>query len=629
MANKVLGIEIGQNLTRVVEIDYKAKKPKIYNIFNFPTPQDMMRDGAIENPGMFRSTLLGRLKEKHISTNKVIFVLNSARIASREVEIPLVKEKQIQSMIAMNASDYFPVDLSQYKLVHEIIDKVDTPEEKKLRLSVLAVPNDLILSYQQLAAACKLQIVGLDYTGNAIKQLMSREIPGEVKATVKIDETTTILTIMDGENVKLQRVLNYGLSDAIEEIMDSEVFGEYLSFTDAMDVARRKTCLSISGDTGPSNPTPNMAPGMQPGMAPGQPEMAPGQPGMQAYGQPAPQQPVERDVNGREVDSEKLRRLRGDVTSSLYSLISGLSRVIDYYQSRNLERPIERIFLIGLGADFSGLSKLLTSELNFKVVAIQQFDGIVLGKNVNQAEAKIAEYFTCIGSSLSPLPILGNEKKVVPMAKSPDPSNQRVRRGQNGEPVEVVEDEGEHESYGIPLLVFGGCVLIAVGLVAYGIFSNLMLSSDNMTLKTQVDDLAYAQDVYDTYVQTQADYEWTKLVDNKASNKNDELVSFIEELEAKMPSEINVINFSATTEGVVLNVSVGSKEAVADVVAQLRTFDSIVVTSISAIVEETDETGATSVEFSVGCTYVPSIEDDTENAEDSANTEKTQTEEVQ
>ena len=180
MANKVLGIEIGQNLTRVVEIDYKAKKPKIYNIFNFPTPQDMMHDGAIENPGMFRSTLLGKLKEKHISTNKVIFVLNSARIASREVEIPLVKEKQIQSMIAMNASDYFPVDLSQYKLVHEIIDKVDTPEEKKLRLSVLAVPNDLILSYQQLAAACKLQIVGLDYTGNAIKQLMSREIPGEV-----------------------------------------------------------------------------------------------------------------------------------------------------------------------------------------------------------------------------------------------------------------------------------------------------------------------------------------------------------------------------------------------------------------------------------------------------------------
>ena len=35
MANKVLGIEIGQNLTRVVEIDYKVKNPKIYNMFRF------------------------------------------------------------------------------------------------------------------------------------------------------------------------------------------------------------------------------------------------------------------------------------------------------------------------------------------------------------------------------------------------------------------------------------------------------------------------------------------------------------------------------------------------------------------------------------------------------------------
>ena len=37
MANRVLGIEIGENLTRVVEIDYKAKNPKIYNMFGFPS----------------------------------------------------------------------------------------------------------------------------------------------------------------------------------------------------------------------------------------------------------------------------------------------------------------------------------------------------------------------------------------------------------------------------------------------------------------------------------------------------------------------------------------------------------------------------------------------------------------
>ena len=64
MANRVLGIEIGENLTRVVEIDYKAKNPKIYNMFGFPTPPGMIDDGVVQPDGMFRSILYSKLKEE-------------------------------------------------------------------------------------------------------------------------------------------------------------------------------------------------------------------------------------------------------------------------------------------------------------------------------------------------------------------------------------------------------------------------------------------------------------------------------------------------------------------------------------------------------------------------------------
>ena len=75
MANRVLGIEIGENLTRVVEIDYKAKNPKIYNMFGFPTPPGMIDDGVVQPDGMFRSILYSKLKEKKIATKKAVFVL--------------------------------------------------------------------------------------------------------------------------------------------------------------------------------------------------------------------------------------------------------------------------------------------------------------------------------------------------------------------------------------------------------------------------------------------------------------------------------------------------------------------------------------------------------------------------
>ena len=47
MAGKVLSMEIGQGMTRVVEVDYQAKAPKIYNAFSLETPKDMVQDGVI------------------------------------------------------------------------------------------------------------------------------------------------------------------------------------------------------------------------------------------------------------------------------------------------------------------------------------------------------------------------------------------------------------------------------------------------------------------------------------------------------------------------------------------------------------------------------------------------------
>ena len=577
MANKVLGIEIGQNITRVVEIDFKIKKnPKIYNIFDFATPQDMMSEGVIQDVSMFRSLLASKLKENKISTKKALFVLNSARIATREVEIPAVKDKQIKEMIKMNASDYFPVDLEQYQLVHEILERVEGEAEKKIRVSVIAVPKDLIRSYELLANACKLQLVGLDYTGNAIKQLMLREIPGEVKATVKIDENMTILTVMDGEQVKLQRIINYGIAEAIEEIQDSEVFGEYLSFTQAMDIARRRTCFSLRNDT------------------------------------PAEEQ---RTVGADEnyVDADTLHRLRGNVTVALSSLISSLSRVIDYYNSRNIERPIEKIFLIGMGADFSGLSKLLTAELNYKIIPLQQFEGILINRNLKTSNFKVAEYFTCIGASINPLDIISGVKPTKGKK-----TKVTTREGADGEIIEV-EEAGT--SYGAPLLVCGLCIIASIGLVAYSIFSNLVLKTENVTLQNQVNELSYAQELCDTYNSTKSVYEWAKALDAQTFNRNNELVSFIEELEKKMPSEVQILSLSASTAGIDFSITVKSKEAAADVISQLRTFDSIDITSVSTITDSKDDTGASEINFSVTCQYV-AIVDNTESDEAAQETQQ-------
>ena len=484
MANKVLGIEIGQNLTRVVEIDYKVKNPKIYNMFSFATPPDMVTDAGVEVNSIFKAMLQSKLKENHISTNKAIFVLNSARIANREIEIPFVKDNKIKDLITANASDYFPVDLSQYQLVHEVLDRYGEGDSKKIKVSVLAVPNEIIRSYRFLAENCKLTLMGLDYTGNAIKQLMLKEIPEDVKVTIKIDESVSILTIMDGEHVVLQRIINYGIGEGVEAIQDSELFGEYLSFIEAMDVARRRTLLQS-----------RFGQDMQPVAE-------------------NPEQGVPQQEQAGDIDSEKLAKLKEYMTDSMQMLVGSIARVLDYYTSRNSEKTIEKIYLTGMGADFSGLSRLMSNELNQKVVSLQQFEGLSLHKNINITNVKLAEFFTCIGCALDPLPIYGGDKKGRP------------KKGEDAgfEGAEAAEKE---ESLTGALILMAIFIIGAIGMAAYGIFGNLVLKADNVTLQSKIDELSYAQETADEYNIVKAEHDWIKQLDDVTVSENNNLVAFI------------------------------------------------------------------------------------------------------
>ena len=97
---------------------------------------------------------------------------------------------------------------------------------------------------------------------------------------------------------------------------------------------------------------------------------------------------------------------------------------------------------------------------------------------------------------------------------------------------------------------------------------------------------------------------------------NNKLTSLIEEFEEKMPSEIRILSLSASDSSINLSITVDSKPAVADVIMQLRTFDSIALGSISTISDGKDETGNGSVSFTLTCTYVDTATEETEATQD-------------
>ncbi len=315
---RVLSIEIGSDLTHVIEVDYKTKNSKVYKVCSFQTPLGVIGESGVRKNEEFRNALQTKLAAHGIQTKKAIFVVNSGKIANREVEIPLVKEKMIKDLLNANASEYFPVDLAQYQLVFRSISDPVLEADKRKRIFVYAVPNDLVSSYEELSAFCSLELVGLDYVGNSVYHAMHKSAKEDLACTVKIDDTATMITIINGGEVELQRTIYYGYGSLVELVTESQVF-ESKGYANAREVLRKERCLSL----------------------------------------------------GAEDETTELGALRVEATELLSDLISNVGRVVDYYISRNIGLEFNNIVLIGNGAVIKGLDKLMSQELNIPCVVLK------------------------------------------------------------------------------------------------------------------------------------------------------------------------------------------------------------------------------------------------------------------
>lgn len=554
MATRVLSIEIGTSLTKVAELDFKGKRAKLYSSFVILTPPNMMNaEGEVNVSDVFTAQLNSELQERGIGTKSVVFVVNSSRVISRTITIPAIKENRIYDFVMANASDYFPYSLDGYKVSCEVDGRLEENGVKKLQVTVNCMPLSIVGAYEALAASMGFSLVGLDYAGNALKKMMLSEIQEDIKITFKMEETSTIITVIEDGKVQFQRTANYGIDEILEIVKKSELFGDKLSDLDALNVLERKTLMfKRLDDTYLTD--------------------------------------VSERTADSEIDSVKLQQLRTEITTSLSPLVGNINKILELYD-REKNKKIEKIYLIGLGSVCSGLSKLLTSELGIKVVAQQQIIRASVYEDTGKMAAKVAEFFTNCGATMEPLSVLFAEKK------------EEKGKGKNG----VANVSGDKESYTVPIIVCGVCVIAAIALGAFSIISNAILKATNHSLQTQIDNLAYIDEIVATYDATCADYAWAVTVDENSSSDNDNLVAVINELEEKMPSEINILTLSASEESLTLNITVSKKAVVADVIRQLRTFESFTVGNLSTISEEEDDAGVASVSFSIDCTYVPSV----------------------
>lgn len=553
MNNRVLSIEISNSFTKICEIDYKVKKPKVYKVLTVETPEGVVVDGMLQPTQEYADHLVNALGTNGIHTKRVIFTISSTRVASREVQIPNVKANKIEALVKTNANDYFPVDLTQYEIGHYLAGGLT--EEGKLRVMALAVPKALLNSYYQLAQMCGWEVECFDYSSNSLYQILRDEKSEKVTMMIKIDENNTIVTVLSAGKVLLQRTVAYGVQDAIETMIASGAYAVNDPMS-AVEHFQKKTCLNRVLHQGDKLWEENAG------------------------------RWEDEDAGNVEVTAARQK-----ITATLEPLIVGVNRVIDFYDSRNGDTPIERTYVTGLGGSFSGMSKLFTNCLERKVHTLSDMeDKIGMSKAIRSTRP--AAYISCLGAVLAPVGLI-------------DKSQQKAKG------MTVVSGTN-YTFVSVAVLVLG--VILSIAMAVTSLTRYFGTVAENVALQARVEELQPAQAVYNDYLATAAQYDKYQYLYEYTENPNENLVEFINELEQILPSSFWTNSFSSDMEGISMSVTVEGKAAAARTILNIRNMESIEDVQISNITDAQNELGESAVTFSITGTYAD-IHADSEEAE--------------
>ena len=526
---KFLNIEIDTAQLRVAEVDSRGQR--IFRCFVIPVPLGAVDDGQIRDTKSLGNLLKTELTAHGIKTKKAFFVAGSSRIASREVRIPFVKKDRIQSIIQENATDYFPIDISNYVISYTIIN-IETSEQegtgtvKQYHLMVYAAPTSISAAFSEVAEVAGLNMTGIGYTGDSVYSAVKDTFADGVHMLFKIEYNTTSISIIKNGDLALQRTVNYGVDGAIETVRSFPVFGEDLTQAEAIDLLYDERCVHDTLTwTG---------------------------------------------YIGTDPQEEILENAKAEVTESFRYMVGNISRIMDYYISRNTETVFTSIQICGLGAGIKGVRRMLSNELG------QQVEVVYALKNCTHPEFPKEEGLYLYASAFA-----------------------AMRSGLNLMEKNSRKKKENKDSLSGAVLVCAVGVIAGVALAGAGVANRLYQQHMQDHLNQRISEESSIEEIYNTYTSAKANYENYQRMYQYTNTPNEGLKTFLEEMEQKMPSDITVETFSSNGTQVSFSMRVSSKSAAANTLMQLRTFESLATVTTTGLDEAEDGT----VSMSVICTY--------------------------
>ncbi|AHM56930.1 hypothetical protein EAL2_c16350 [Peptoclostridium acidaminophilum DSM 3953] len=226
MRKKLVGIDIGSHNIKLVagKINKGMFEADGYEIIKTPAGA-FLEDGTLNlevffgsNP--FEDELSEAVARLGCKNGECFLSLSSSALIIRERKFPPASNKEIGSIVKMEAHNFLLGLEEDYILDYKVIDEVVEEGKAMLKCIVAAVPRNVIESYMQLIEQCGLRLNSVDIHSGCVSNFssMAGVEPGRDTLVIDMGARHTRFVIFSGSDYFAEIEIVAGRMDSLESL---------------------------------------------------------------------------------------------------------------------------------------------------------------------------------------------------------------------------------------------------------------------------------------------------------------------------------------------------------------------------------------------------------------------------
>lgn len=207
--NKVLGIDIGTRLTKLVLLK-QGTKPEIKAWAIVPTPPESVADGLIRDREAVLNMLKSTISGHKLSAKKIAVTLQSTGIMLRELNLTALEEDEIAPAVQFELSQSFPDMLQTHATAFKIYER----NEEFLKGISTSCPKHLVDRYVEMFAESGMNLKYVDVNANSLAKAYNHFVhppaPGDSVLLVDLSYSMSQVNVLAEGKLILSRSVSGG-----------------------------------------------------------------------------------------------------------------------------------------------------------------------------------------------------------------------------------------------------------------------------------------------------------------------------------------------------------------------------------------------------------------------------------